>query len=226
MNDFGKYLKEIRKGRMTQRELAKRIGVGYPYISKIENNVEPPPSDDVLIKLAQALEVDVDELFVQANKIPKELKEIIMKQPKVLRLVRSIKENDITDFLLEGFEKLIIEKEKMYWHFFYASSEKILLIDPDTAKIANANAPAVEFYNYPLELLKKMTISDINTLSKEEIFEKMKKARLELTNHFDFKHRLNHGKIVSVQVKSVPIDIGSKTYLHSIIYESINPICR
>jgi len=224
MNNFGKYLKQIRKGRMTQRELAQRIGVGFPYISKIENNVEQPPSDEVLVKLSQALQVNSDEMFVHANKIPKDLQQAILQQPKLLHLIRVIKENKVDDCIIESFEKLIIQNKNMNWNSFNQSSQKMLLIDPDTSEIITANSAAIEFYNYPLEKFKTMKITEINTLSKEEVFEEMKRAKYELRNHFNFKHRLSTGEDTPVQVRRFPIVFGEKVYLQSIVQEAVESV--
>jgi transcriptional regulator with XRE-family HTH domain len=218
MWNFGHYLNKVRKGVMTQRELARKAGVGFPYISKIENNIEPPPSEEVLIKLAQILDVDSDEMFIHAQKIPLDLKEYLLKYPKLLKLLRNIKEDDLTRFLVEHFEELIKDKENAYLNFFDNNEKTMLLIDPDTSEIVNANNAAARFYNYPVKHLKTMRITDINTLSKEEIFEEMQRAKLELRNRFNFKHRLNHEKVLDVGVNSSPIIIRGKVYLHSVIY--------
>lgn len=54
---------------MTQRELAERVGVGVPHISKIEANRESP-SDELLANVAEQLSVDADELFLAAHRLP------------------------------------------------------------------------------------------------------------------------------------------------------------
>jgi transcriptional regulator with XRE-family HTH domain len=46
---------------LTQAELAKRAGIGQPYISKIESGVIRSPSSSTIDSLAKALEMDADE---------------------------------------------------------------------------------------------------------------------------------------------------------------------
>ncbi|TET67120.1 MAG: XRE family transcriptional regulator, partial [Dehalococcoidia bacterium] len=53
---FGARLRELRiLAGLTQRELAEKIGVDFSYLSKIENGVLPPPSEKVILRLAEAL---------------------------------------------------------------------------------------------------------------------------------------------------------------------------
>lgn len=74
MNEFGITLKAIRKSRkMTQEELAKKVGVDRTYISNLENG-NKKPTDDLLFKLADVLVAE--RLFLSAGKlIPKEFEQ-------------------------------------------------------------------------------------------------------------------------------------------------------
>lgn len=219
MRDFGTYLKLRRKSKMTQRELAKRIGVGFPYISKIENNVEPPPNEALLIKLSKELEIDIDELFLQAGKISSDLKEFLMKEPKAIELLRLVQKENAAPFLLEKFKEFLKKNQDIKSDFLNTPEKMILIIDPETSRIVHANNAAEDFYKYKLEELKELKMTDINTLPPKEIFEEMNKAKLELRNHFFFKHRIRNMEVRDVRVYSSPIEIQGKTYLHSIVYD-------
>lgn len=212
MEQFGTYLRSIRKGKMTQRELAREIGVGYPYISKLENNVETTPSDEVLIKIAETLNVSIDELFMKAKRIPIDFKDFIINEPEVFKFIRFLKDNN---HLLDEFRNSIKSREDNYWSMFNQSNKIMLIIDPLTGNIIDANDCAAEFYKYTLEQLKKMKITDINTLSMEEIYKEMRKAKLELRKTFSFKHKIGNDEIKEVEVYSEPIIIDGKVYLNS-----------
>lgn len=54
---------------ITQRDLAERVGVGAPHISKVEADRENP-SDALLEEIATVFQVDVDELFLTARRLP------------------------------------------------------------------------------------------------------------------------------------------------------------
>lgn len=81
MRTFGQIIKEVRKDkRITQRDLAKQIDVDFTYISKIENEALEPPSEEVIIKIAKTLEIDENELFLAAKKVPTEFKNTILEE--------------------------------------------------------------------------------------------------------------------------------------------------
>jgi transcriptional regulator with XRE-family HTH domain len=89
--NFGARLRELRrKAKLTQRELASQIGVDFSYLSKIENGVLPPPSEKVILRLAEALKVDKDELLILAGRIPEDIAELL-RNKKTLQLLRTEK---------------------------------------------------------------------------------------------------------------------------------------
>lgn len=66
---------------MTQRELANQVGVGVPYISKIEAGRERP-SDEVLRKVAEVFEWNVDEFLLAAGRLPADLIDEFASDPR------------------------------------------------------------------------------------------------------------------------------------------------
>ena len=71
---FGAKLRELRlRASLTLRELAARVNVDFTYLSKIESEVKPPPSEKVILKLAAALNSDKDELMVLSGRVPSDL---------------------------------------------------------------------------------------------------------------------------------------------------------
>ena len=91
----------------------------------------------------------------------------------------------------------------------------MLLINPDTGDIVYANPAAIAFYGYEDILL--LNISDINTMSQEEIDSEMALATAEERNYFIFTHLLGDGTLKQVEVRTYPVEIGGQTYLFSII---------
>jgi diguanylate cyclase (GGDEF)-like protein/PAS domain S-box-containing protein len=98
----------------------------------------------------------------------------------------------------------------------------IFLINQNNGEIIYANDAAVDFYGYPEEKLLDMNISDINTLSSEEIAAEIELARTEQKNHFDFKHRLASGEIRNIEVYSYPNNFNGTPVLFS-IFNDITP---
>jgi HTH-type transcriptional regulator, competence development regulator len=82
---------------LSQRQLAAKVGVGFPHLSKIEAGKETP-SADLIQRIADALEADADELLLLADRIPGELAEVVMeKRDLAPLLLRKWKAGAITD---------------------------------------------------------------------------------------------------------------------------------
>lgn len=216
MENFGEFLKNLRKEKMTQRELAERLGVGYPYISKLENNKEKTPSDLLLYKIAAILEVDKTELFKKANRVPKDVQGLLLENDFVLdTLMKDIEKK-------EAPRKIRGHKEKNAITNILRTPNITLLINPATGEIVEANESAVDFYKYSLKELRRKRIIDLNILPEAIVKEKMHKAALLNQNFFDFQHRIKSGEVKEVQVFSTPFSIGLEKYLCSTIIPKEN----
>jgi len=106
-----------------------------------------------------------------------------------------------------------------YQAFFHESLSPMLIIDPDTGQIVDANAAAAGFYGYTAEELAAMGITDINCLDAAAVAEEMQRARRRHTNCFRFRHRLASGAIRDVDVYSSPIVVGERHLLASVIHD-------
>ena len=102
---------------------------------------------------------------------------------------------------------------------FERHSAPMLLIDPDSGRIENANRSAVEFYGYDADRLYGMSIERINCHSPEEVSRKRKRAHRGDQNCFQFEHRLASGETRAVEVRSSPIEIEGQTLLFSIVHD-------
>jgi HTH-type transcriptional regulator, competence development regulator len=93
---FGQRLRQLRlERRVNQRDLAARAGIDFTYLSKIENDRMAPPSAGTIVKLAQALEADADQLLHLAQKVPSDLKPVLTRSPSLPAFLRSI--SDLSD---------------------------------------------------------------------------------------------------------------------------------
>ncbi|MBA2732389.1 MAG: helix-turn-helix transcriptional regulator [Acidobacteria bacterium] len=111
---FGKRLRQLRLERkINQRVLATQVGVDFTYLSKIENGRMPPPSEDVIVKLAKVLETNADELLRLAQKVPQDLQSVINRSsalPSLLRTVSDLNDSEIKR--LEDYAKEIRAKRE------------------------------------------------------------------------------------------------------------------
>ena len=113
---FGKYVRAAReriRGRdraFSVRQVAHRIGVEPAYLSKIERGQMAPPSEAAIRRLAEELTEDPDLLLAMAGKVSSDLKDIILRRPRlfadllrqlkdapehgILRVVREVRDED------------------------------------------------------------------------------------------------------------------------------------
>lgn len=95
----------------------------------------------------------------------------------------------------------------------------MLIIDPATGHIVDANTTAEIYYGWPRDSLRNMRITDINTLSPAEVKLEMERARSANRHFFNFRHRRANGTVSDVEVFSGPISFGDTTLLYSIVHD-------
>ena len=113
---FGSHVRASREARLKSdrsysvRQVAARIGVEPSYLSKVERDEQPPPSEQKIRRLAEELDEDVDVLLAMAGKVSEDPRHTIIKRPQlfaeiirelqdmpdhaVLRLVREVRDGD------------------------------------------------------------------------------------------------------------------------------------
>jgi PAS domain S-box-containing protein len=123
------------------------------------------------------------------------------------------------DWRLKGSQQQLRESEERYRSLFENNHAVMLLIDPNTAAITDANPAACAYYGWNRKELMERRIDEINTLTRKEIHAEMQLARAEKRNHFFFQHRLASGAIRDVEVYSGPIQVMGKAMLYSIIHD-------
>ena len=109
---FGHIIRTARKEKeLSQREMAKLIGVDYTYLSKLENDhAGYPPSEDVIHKLALHLNLNEEELRHLAGRITpddtKVFEDLVKKYKQMPALLRRMRdEPDFADKLLRETKK-------------------------------------------------------------------------------------------------------------------------
>ena len=118
-----------------------------------------------------------------------------------------------------GIVNALKYSEEHFFHGLLKHSPVMLLIEPMTGQILDANNAAERFYGYTMSQLRSMSIQDINILGPDEVAHERILALQEKKNHFIFPHRLANGEVRTVEVHSTPIERGEKTLLFSIIQD-------
>lgn len=98
MATFGAYIRDRREAlrrddpRFSVRQVAERIGVEPSFLSKVERDEVPPPSEEKIVALARDLDEDADVLLAMAGKVSSDLQRVIRKRPELFAaLIRELK---------------------------------------------------------------------------------------------------------------------------------------
>ncbi|ADQ80302.1 PAS/PAC sensor signal transduction histidine kinase [Paludibacter propionicigenes WB4] len=132
--------------------------------------------------------------------------------PHVLSLTRDITKQKLVENSLRS-------SEEKYRSLFENNTSVMLLINPETAEIVDANPTACEFYGWTYDEICTKKITDINILPSDEIFNVMKDAKLKGRKHFHFVHRKANGELRDIEAFSTPIKDGDKNFLFTIIHD-------
>lgn len=152
------------------------------------------------------------------------LAEMLLRKNRELKLIN------------EKLEREVIahqESDQRYEALFEQNHSIILLVDPESGMIVDANPCACDFYGYSLAELRQMKISQINTLPEKVLRTMMHEVAKDERKKFYFTHRIASGKEKEVEVYSGSIMLDGKKYLLSLINDiselqllrDIIPIC-
>jgi PAS domain S-box-containing protein len=191
------------------------------HVSDVSANQEPFTPEKALENLEKAME-EGSHFFEWKNKkkngelfwVEVSLKRAtIGGEERILAIVRDISER-------KEYEELLEEREKRYRRVFEKHSAPMLLIEPDSGGIVNANEAASDLYGYTHDELTSMEIDEINTLSEKEVERRRAEAENEERDTFVFPHRTKSGEVKRVEVNSVPIETERGTLLFSILRDT------
>lgn len=112
-------------------------------------------AEEKLLNTTQKLEVRVQERTADLESVNKGLESEIAERKQV--------------------EKELRESEQRYSSLFKNNHSVMLLIDPESADIVEANPAACSFYGWSQEELTSMKITDINMLRTSRLFRKLSK---------------------------------------------------
>ena len=107
--NFGGFIRELRiKNDLGQRELASKIGVAASYLNDIEKEKRTAPKPIVIKKLSKLLKVNINDLNdlagISKGNVAPDIREYIESNPKIVSLIRSIKENNLDENQIEEIE--------------------------------------------------------------------------------------------------------------------------
>ena len=128
--------------------------------------------------------------------------------------------------LLGTAQQVAVEKLASAHRFeamFRDHGAMMLLIDPVTWQIVDVNPAAAEFYGYPVNVLRSMSFTQINTMPPGDVATLVTQAGTREHGHVVLSHRLADGEIRRVDVYCSPISDG-RPLLFAIIVDIENRV--
>ena len=106
---FGPYIRELRISYgIGQRELAEKIGIAASYLNDIEKEKRTAPKPSIIKKLSNLLKVNNEDLNdlagISKKSIAPDIKDYVQSNPKIISLIRSIKENNLSYDQIDDLE--------------------------------------------------------------------------------------------------------------------------
>ena len=116
-------------------------------------------------------------------------------------------------------EQALTQSEERYRSLFANSHAVMLLVEPQTGRVLDANPAAVGFYGYAKSELVARTVFDLNAMPKEEVKAALAAAATKQRGRFRFPHLLADGSQRMVEIFSGPVEVPEGTRLLSIVHD-------
>ncbi len=114
-------------------------------------------------------------------------------------------------------ERELKESEQRYGAVFEGSSVPILLIEPGTTQIVDANPAACTFYGYDWDDFVTMSVLQIDALSPETVQAELARAVEGTRARFASKHRAANGVLRDVEATTGSIVVGGRRLLYYMV---------
>jgi len=99
MDKFGDRIRELRNAKgYSLRQLAPLVGVGFSYLSKVENgklDFDGSASESLIHRLADVLEADEEELLLLAEKVPEPIRRRVIARPDAFRRLAELSDRKL-----------------------------------------------------------------------------------------------------------------------------------
>lgn len=130
----------------------------------------------------------------------------------------SITFTDITE--RRRTEETLRQSETRFRNLFESHSAVMLLLDPASGEIVDANPAAARFYGYDRVTLKTMQIGQFDTVPQGELERSLASAATGAQTTHAFSHRLADGEVRRVDIDTSPVEVDGHVLLFSIVQDT------
>jgi PAS domain S-box-containing protein len=117
-------------------------------------------------------------------------------------------------------EDALRESEGRFRSLFETNHAVMMLIEPESGRIVDANPAAVAFYGYPRDQLLAMDMGQICLAPIHLAVAGHRGPAGDEQNYFLVPHRLADGRVRTVEIHTSPIRHGTQELLFSIVYDA------
>ena len=89
---FGDVVRARRTALMISlNDMAERLGISPGYWSRVERSIEGPPSDELVERVAAILGIPMDELFIESQRLPPDMRKDMGRVVLAYRRLRAMR---------------------------------------------------------------------------------------------------------------------------------------
>ncbi|NTW52572.1 MAG: PAS domain S-box protein [Chlorobiaceae bacterium] len=125
--------------------------------------------------------------------------------------------HDVTDKLQT--EEKLKESEGLFRGLFEDHSAVMLILDPETGRMVDANHAAADFYGWSREEFRKMNITDINCASPDFVLSDINKWEKQTHRYVLARHKRADGSIRNVEIFAKKVDIKGRSFIYDVIHD-------
>jgi PAS domain S-box-containing protein len=215
---FNYLLKELKQAYQNIEQQNEEIRCTNEKLSDINSTLEIKVNErtNELAKKNNVISIQIEEISLQIEELSAKMNEISILNKEITSQNEEYKQLNVE---LVQVKEVLEKSESRFKNMFDKHNAVMLLLEPTTGLIVDANMAAINFYGYDKSKLCSMFIHEINPLSAELLFIERQKALAEERNHFIFTHRLASGEERNVEVHASPIHYLENQVLFCIVYD-------
>ena len=89
---FGDVVRARRTALMISlNDMAERLGISPGYWSRVERSIDAPPSDELVERVAAILGIPMDELFIESQRLPPDMRQDMGRVVLAYRRLRAMR---------------------------------------------------------------------------------------------------------------------------------------
>lgn len=116
-------------------------------------------------------------------------------------------------------EERLRKSKQRYKSLFEDNHAAVILVDPKSKRIVDANQSALDFYGYSKSEMHEKPITDINKSETEELEAKLEEVAHKKQQRFEFQHQLADGSVRDVVAYASYVTIDNQELIYAYIFD-------